>query len=269
MIDSHLLDVKSTKQSTKKGTKQNTKQSKHIGRGSLFSLLGMLALLSTGLPLSARAGQLPPDVRPTHWAAPFVEETLANHLLSLPDGKEFHGEAKVTHVQAVFALAKLAQKLEAGEWKPHASRPVSDKVLDAVVESDWRTQKVTRYEFAKVLASIANYVANGLPRPAASAKDLGKSTVLGPKPTITLDKSNPAYAPLAYLVEAHMLTKESPLLLTDKLINKPLLGGELSHAVTEMVIGITNRATELGKDENGETPDITSINRKKAKDQKK
>ena len=227
-----------------------------------LSLLGLLAFGALSVPCESRAGELPPDVRSTHWAASFVDETLSNHLLSLPDGKEFHGEAKVTHVQAVYALAKLAKMLEAGEWKAHTSRPVSDKVINSVTESDWRTQKVTRYEFAKVLASMADYVTNGLKRPAPGSKDLGKAVAIRPKPTITLDKSHPAYGALSYLVEARMLTKGSPLLLAD---TKPLLGAELSHALSDMVTGINDRATELGKDENGETPDINSIKKKSEK----
>ncbi len=233
---------------------------------SVLSSLSLLSVLSMyACPLPAKAGELPSDVRPTSWAAPYVEETLNNHLLSLMDGKEFRGEAKVTHVQAVFALAKLAKMLETGGWKAHASRPINDNIGKAVATSDWRTQKVTRYEFAKVLACMGDYVANGLPRPAADAKDLAKSRALPPKPKLTLEKSHPAYASLSYLIEANMIRSGSPLLLAD---NKPILGAELSRAVSEVVIGITNRATELGLDENGETPDATSIKRQKEKKDK-
>lgn len=230
---------------------------------SLLSSLTLLSLLSASTySLPARAGELPPDVRPTSWAAPYVEETLNNQLLTLPDGKEFHGEAKVTHLHAVFALAKLAKMLEAHTWKAHASRPINDSVSKAVAVSDWRTQKVTRYEFAKVLACMGDYVTNGLPRPTADAKDLGKSGALPPKPKLTLEKSHPAYASLSYLIEANMIRSGSPLLLAD---NKPILGTELSRAVSDVVIGITNHATELGLDENGETPDATSVKKQKEK----
>lgn len=198
---------------------------------------------------------LPADVKTTHWAAPFVQEALDNNLMSLPDGKEFHGEAKVTHSEAVFALAKLAQMLEANKWKAMKSRPVSDKTIETLEHGDWRTQKVTRYELAKVLTSMGDYIANGLPRPAPGAKDLSKSTVLPPKPVLKLDKSNPAYAALKYLVDADMVTPDSPLLKAD---SKLLLGVELSHALAAMVIGLNNRATELGLDEDGSTHDVNS-----------
>jgi len=170
---------------------------------------------------------LPADVKTTHWAAPFVQE----------------------------ALDKLAQMLEANKWKAMKSRPVSDKTIETLEHGDWRTQKVTRYELAKVLTSMGDYIANGLPRPAPGAKDLSKSTVLPPKPVLKLDKSNPAYAALKYLVDADMVTPDSPLLKAD---SKLLLGVELSHALAAMVIGLNNRATELGLDEDGSTHDVNS-----------
>jgi hypothetical protein len=203
---------------------------------------------------------LPPDVKPGHWAASYVQEALNNSLISLPEDRQFHGEAKVTHAQAVIALAKLAQALETGKWQAQPSRPVSSDVLKPLEHGDWRTQKVTRYELAKTLASMGDYVANGLPRPAADAKDLGKSSVLPPKPTVKLAKTHPAYSSLVYLADAKMITSDSPLLLAD---NKPLLGSELSRALAQMVIGLTNRFTELGLDEQGSTPDKSFHNKPK------
>ena len=222
----------------------------------------MLTTLMTLLPRHAHSARsfflfpfsfsLPSDVRADHWAAPYVQEALDNAVMVLPDGKEFHGEAKVTHGQAVIALAKLAQMLEAGTWKAQPSRPVADTVLKPLEHGDWRTQRVTRYELAKVLASMGDYVSAGLPRPAPDAKDLAKSDVFPPKPKITLPKTHPAYAALTYLVDKNMVLPKSPLLTAD---DKPLVGGEMSRALADVVVGVTNRLTELGKDADGNTPD--------------
>ena len=207
------------------------------------------ASVLTAYPLS-----LPPDVRPNHWAASYVQEALDNGVMGLPDGKEFHGEAKMTHSQTVIALAKLAQMLEAGTWKSSPSRPVPDSVLKPLEHGDWKTQRVTRYEMAKVLASMGDYVAHGLPRLGANAKNLGQSEIFPPKPKIALPKTHPAYTALAYLVDNSMVLPKSPLLAAD---DKPLLGGELSRAVADMAVGVTNRLTEVGKDENGDSPDAS------------
>ena len=218
------------------------------------SLIVTAALFVSDMPSAfcLLPSSLPPDIRPGHWAASYVQEALNNSLISLSDDKQFHGEAKVTHAQAVIALAKLARSLETGKWQAQPSRPVSSDALKPLEQGDWRTQKVTRYELAKALASMGDYVANGLPRPAADAKDLGKSSALPPKPTVKIAKSHPAYSSVAYLAGANMITSDSPLLLAD---SKPLLGSELSRALAQMVIGLANRFTELGLDEQGNTPD--------------
>ena len=195
---------------------------------------------------------LPPDVRPGYWAASYVQEALDNGVMSVSDDKQFHGEAKVTRAQAIVAIAKLAQALEKGKWQTQPSRPVGGEVLKPLEHADWRTQKVTRYELAKTLASMGDYVANGLPRPAPDAKNLGKSMALPPKATLKITKTNPAYSSLVYLADANMIAADSPLLLAD---SKPLLGSELSRALAQMVIGLANRFTDLGLDEQGNTPD--------------
>ncbi len=227
----------------------------------IYLLLALFCLISPCHSLSVHHSlliihhsSLPPDVRPDHWAAPSVQEVLDNGVMALPDGKEFHGEAKVTHGQAVIALAKLAQMLEAGTWKAQPSRPVADTVLKPLEHGDWRTQRVTRYELAKVLASMGDYVSAGLSRPTPDAKDLAKSEVFPPKPKITLPKTHPAYAALTYLVDKNMVLPKSPLLAAD---DKLLSGGEMSRALAEMVVGVTNRLTELGKDADGNTPDAS------------
>lgn len=225
----------------------------------IYLLLILSCLVSSGrsqnVPHSSfitYPSSLPSDVRPNHWAASYVQEALDNGVMGLPDGKEFHGEAKMTHGQAVIALAKLAQMLEAGTWKAQPSRPVPDSVLKPLEHGDWKTQRVTRYEMAKVLASMGDYVSHGLSRPVPDAKNLAQSEVFPPKPKITLPKTHPAHDALAYLVDNNMVLPKSPLLTADE---KPLLGGELSRAAADMVVGVTNRLTEVGKDENGETPD--------------
>ncbi len=198
------------------------------------------------------AAPLPPDVKAGHWAAPFVQAALANGVMSLMDGREFHGEAKVTRQQASMLLARLAQTLEAGRWQIQPSRPIGSGALKTLEHGDWAAQRVTRYEMAKILANMGDYVANGLPRPDGAAKNLGKSEALPPRPILKIPRANPAYAALAYLVEARMVTPKSPLLKAD---DTPILGGEMSHALAEMVTGLVDRQTDRGLDESGSTPD--------------
>lgn len=204
------------------------------------------------LPVYRFGAALPPDVKAGHWAAPFVQAALANGVMSLPDGREFHGEAKVTRQQASMLLARLAQTLEAGRWQTQPSRPISPGALKTLEHGDWATQRVTRYEMAKILANMGDYVANGLPRPDATAKNLGKSEALPPRPTLKIPRADPAYAALTYLVEARMVTLKSPLLKAD---DTPILGGEMSRALAEMVTGLADRQTDRGLDESGSTPD--------------
>ena len=197
---------------------------------------------------------LPPDVRPGHWAAPFVQEALTNGVMTLTDGREFHGEARVTHAEAIGALARLARILEAGKWQTQPTRPVPETAVKPLLHGDWRGQRVTRYEMAKALANMGDYVANGLPRPDPHAKNLGKSEILPPRPPVKIAKSNSAYVDLVYLVNARMVTPNSPLLTAD---DKPILGAEMSRVLADVVIGLTDRATDLGQEADGSSPDAS------------
>ena len=194
------------------------------------------------------------DVKTGHWAAPYVQTALASGLMSLTDGKDFHGEAKVTRQAAAIMLAHLAQALDTGKWQAQASRPVSPGVLKPLEHGDWATQRVTRYEMAKILVSMGDYVANGLPHAPPTAKNLGKSQALPDRAALKVPRSNAAYAALTYLGEGRMMTPKSPLLKADAM---PILGGELSQALAEMVTGLVDRQTDLGLDEEGSTPDKT------------
>src|SRR5579884_2158804 len=183
-----------------------------------------------------RAAPQPVDVPPNHWARQAVLQVLQDGVMALPDGRAFHGEAKVTHTQAVIALAKLAQALEAGTWRAVSSRPVPDRLMAGSHATSWQQQPVTRYVLAETLARLGNYIANGLPR------------------------THPAYASLAYLTHNRMIWPHSPLLKPD---NKPILGAELSTALAQMTAGLTDRLTSLGHDANGDTIDINSPGIKK------
>src|SRR5947207_1419049 len=68
----------------------------------------LLTLCALALPTLASAQALPSDVGSNHWAASAVQTVLKNSVMSISSDKAFHGEAKVTHKEAVVALAKLA-----------------------------------------------------------------------------------------------------------------------------------------------------------------
>ncbi len=176
--------------------------------------------------------------------------------MNLPDGRSFHGEAKVTRTQAVIALARLAQSLETGKWKAATSAPISSGTAQPKANAPgWRKQMVTRYMLASVLARFGDYVANGLHRPGPNDKALGQSEALPDKVTVTVPASNPAYASLVYLAKNRMIGTDSPLLKPD---DKLLRGGELSRALAQMVAGLNDRLTDIGHDSEGNTIDINS-----------
>jgi hypothetical protein len=199
------------------------------------------------------AAQLPADVKANHWAAAAVQQVLTNKVMTLENGK-FGGDATVTHTQAVIAVAKLARLLEAGTWKKEPSRAVPGKVISTLEQGTWKQKPVTRYALASVLARMGNYFANGVPRPAPNS-NLAKSIVLPAKPTIPPIANKEAAEAVAYLVNGRMLGPKSPVLKPE---NRPMLGAELSQTIAEMVIGLNDRLTDLGQDEEGNTIDANT-----------
>jgi hypothetical protein len=93
---------------------------------------------------------------------------------------------------------------------------------------------------------------HGLRRAPADSQERAKSAVLPPKATIAVSPASPAYASLTYLANNHMIWPGSPLLKPD---DQPIRGAELSRALAEMVAGLNNLVTDLGHDEEGNTPD--------------
>jgi hypothetical protein len=217
-----------------------------------------VSLAMTLAASAATAQKKATDIRPNHWATQAVQQVLDNSVMGFTDGTNFRGEAKVTRTQAVVALAKLARALEARQWRAQKSATLSEKTAPMQVVDT--TQPLTRYTFAVVLSRFGNYLLNGVPRPRPNSKDLSKSSVLPEVPRITLPATDPAYASLDYLAKKRMIWPGSPLLKPD---NKPVQGTEVSRALAEIATGLTNLWTDLGKDENGETPDKSFRNRPK------
>jgi hypothetical protein len=216
------------------------------------SLIG-LWLCALAVPAGSLAAGQPTDVPSNHWAARPVQEVLQNDVMTPTASGRFQGDALVTRTQAVIALAKLARALEDGTWHRAASVPVTNKAVKTLQQGDWKQRPVTRYTLAAVLARTGDYVANGLPRPASDAKDLGKSITLK-KVSVTVSRTNPAYDSLTYLADRRMIAPDSPLLKSD---GRPVHGDELSRAITEMVVGLNDRLTPLGLDAEGNSPDAS------------
>jgi hypothetical protein len=213
----------------------------------------IVALGCVAFAARTAAQSLPPDVRAGNWAATPVQVVLRNHILSVDTDKGFHGDAKVTHLQAVIALARLGKALEAGTWQGSASVPVAVAKTDIAPKSGtWEKQGVSRYVFATVLTRMADYASTGLVRAPSDDKDTGKSIIIPPPVAITLPKSNPAYESLTYLVSRRMIGPGSALLAAD---DKPLKATEMSRALRDLVTGLTDRVTDLGQDADGNTHD--------------
>jgi hypothetical protein len=216
---------------------------------------GCMALPWGCLTLSAgtSAQSLPPDVRAGHWAATQVQVALRNHILTVEADKGFHGDTKVTHLQALIALAGLARALEGGTWQGSATIPVTvAKTGVAPKKGAWESQAVSRYVFATVLTRMGDYAQAGLIRAKPNEKALGKSTVIPPPVAVTIPKTSPAYASLSYLASHRMIGLGSVLLFPD---DKPLQATEMSRALRELVTGLNDRLTDLGQDEDGSTND--------------
>jgi hypothetical protein len=203
----------------------------------------------------AKPAAVPSDVRANHWARSAVQRLLEAGIMSLPDGRAFHGEAKVTHTQAVITLARLAQALETGKWKAAKSAPVSANLMAEKRPDAWQKQPVTRYMLASSLVRFADYVANGIHRAPANGKDLAQSTAIPEKATVTVPRTHPAYTALVYLTSRRMVWPGSPFLKPD---DRPATSGEVSRALAQMVTGLNDRLTELGHDSEGGTPDVNS-----------
>ena len=212
-----------------------------------------LGLGLLGTTLGAEGQGLPSDVRSNHWAGKAVQQVLSNGVMSLQPDKKFHGEAKVTHAQAAVAIANLARALEAGKWQTKASVVVPEKVITTLQSGDWKQQKLTRYSFSVILARLGNYIGNGMVRAATGSKEVAKSEAIPAKITVPLPASNPAYVSLTYLANNRMVRAGSPLLKAD---DKPILGEEVSLALAEMTTGLTDRVTEMGRDEQGDRKSV-------------
>lgn len=203
------------------------------------------------------AQKQPSDMRPNHPARQEVLQVLAHNVMDFTDGTNFRGEARVSRTQAVIAIAKLARAIENGQWKARPSVPLPAKAPTMQVV-DTR-QPVTRYTLATVLARLGNYLTNALSRPSGPGPDLARTDALPAPPRITVPASHPAHASLTYLASKRLIWPGSPLLKPD---DKPLQSVELSRALAEMTTGLINQWTELGKDEEGNTPDRSFRNRK-------
>ncbi len=218
-----------------------------MGRRTHFLLFSVFCFLFSCISLAAP----PRDVAASHPASRAVAETVDNRILTLDGKRAFHGAATVTQTEAAIAMARLAQRLEAGAWRRAASVPLPAPALQKT-SGDWKRQTVTRYELASVLARLGDYAANGLRRAAKNSADAGKSVVLPPPPKVELPRRHPAYAAVSYLAARRMISADSPLL---KPKDAPLTAGVLRTALSQMLIGLTDRLTDLGHDKDGGTPD--------------
>lgn len=218
-------------------------------RHLLFATLFVMSV--TARALAGPASTLPSDIRPGHWAAKSVKQVLLNGVLTVQSDGKFHGDARVTHTQAVIALARLGHLLEQGQWKDTAaSQPVPDSVINVFDRTDWKHQALRRYTCAAVLSRFADYFTNGVPRPKPDSK-VGKSEVLEAV-KVTLAPSHPAYSAVAYLAQNRMIKPDSPLLKPD---DNPITGKELSAALSSLAIGLNDRLTDLGKTPDPAPPD--------------
>jgi hypothetical protein len=220
----------------------------------LRKALGLFVLVAASISVLARSAtcQLPSDVRSNHWAASAVQQILKSGVLSVLEDHQFHGEAHVTHLQAVVALAAVSKKLLAGTWTPGESTPVPGKVAKTLANNAWESKPVTRYELASVLVRFGNYFTKAVPRPKPNAKDLGASEILPSNVKTPVQPGNPAYDAYKFLSDGRMITPKSPLLKAD---SQFLKAGELSRGVADAAAGISDKLTELGHDESGNTPD--------------
>lgn len=196
----------------------------------------------------ARAGQ----DSASNWAGSAVQAVVANGVMGQA-GSAFNGDDLVTHAQAAIAMSRLAKAVLAGAWHTAPSKTVPISALKSLHNANWKARPITRYAFAYDLAHVGNYMANGLQRAPAGARDLAKSVVL-PTAKVTASPGSPAYDALTYLAKHRMLTADSALLKGD---SRPLRGSELAADLAALVDGVTDAMTPLGLDNEGNTPDVS------------
>ncbi len=210
-----------------------------------------VALLLLPLLCAASPG-LPADVAESHWAATAVRRATGAGILHPDADHRFHGDRTATRAEAVIALAALARRLDAGSWVVAPSLAASTDGPAVVAGKRWSTMAVSRFTLASVLVRMADYFANGHPRPAAGSTDLGKSVVVPGAPKISATMKGPAGDALRYLASHRLIWPGSPLLTADA---SPLRGAALSRALHDLTAGLDNRLTELGQNPDGSTKD--------------
>ena len=221
---------------------------------TVLLLFSVYCLLSTRLA----AAEPPRDVPRSHWAARAVAEVAQNGVLTLDQKGAFHGDVKVTRTQMAIGLARLAKKLEAGTWQASKSAALplpAQKTKRARARRDLSGVFLTRFEFASVLARAGDYAANGIRRAAPNSADAGKSVVLPAVSNSKLSQKSPAYDAVSYLASRRMLSADSPLLAPS---DTPVTAAQLRIALSQMLIGLNDRLTDLGRDKDGGTIDRSS-----------
>lgn len=199
----------------------------------------------------AHSDTAPVDVRPNHWARSAVIRMLQTGTLQLQNDHKFHGDAKVTRLEVVQSIARLAKQLEVGSWKPRPSIAISESVQKVWTTTDWKHQQVRRYTLAVILTRLADYAVNGIPRPKPGTPNLAKSITLE-KVSISLPKTHPAFESLTYLANNRMLSSDSPLLKPDL---KTMESEDLSRVAAQMVIGLNDLFSDQTRDVDGNPVD--------------
>ena len=217
---------------------------------SRWILVGVLFCAGSRLCLAAETAP-PRDLPAGHWANRAVREVVGNGILTVSNGK-FLGESIVSRREAAIAIARLGKSLQENTWHVSPSIPVPDKTVTGIENGAWERQSVSRYAFAVMLARMGDFIANGLPRPPASASDLARSVTLSKPPQLKLPISDPAYTALVYLAHGRMIGLDSPLLHPDSL---PIPASELGRAFAQLAFGLNDALTPLGHNLDGSTID--------------
>ena len=188
------------------------------------------------MPAAVRAQRpLPKDVPADHWAAQSVRTMLDTGIMSAP-GDVFAGNRKVTRNELVLILARFARVLEEGKW-PAGRAPI---LPDKAPAAGWKTQQVSRYVAAAVVARMGAYAVAGLPaKPAAKPQD---SEAIPPAPKYDAAHVAASVKPdLKYLVDHRLIWPGSPLLKPGPQL---VTGQQLADAIAQVITGVNGRMTE-------------------------
>lgn len=196
-----------------------------------------VAFLMVLAAIPAGASEEPKDVPADHWARKDVQAVLEHGVMSAPGGK-FGGAEHVSRSQLIRTMAAFARSVEKGSWQPGTGgrfRSNPDGQPPASL-----SKPVNRYQLAAVLSRMGRYAAAGMPK--AGPKRFGDSPAIPDPPSAAgVNKNDPSYADLQYLLKNRMVWTKSVLAKPGP---QTVTGKEVAAATVAVITALIDQRTD-------------------------